>query len=406
MLRKTRPYTFLNKTYFSKSAFRLFFCILLTGTGTQFFISCNKILAPEAIFSPSTSTHVQTGLAQQLLNLTGQVRVKLVWLQSRLIDDDTAHYVPFIENYLFNFPASQLLAFDTDEGNGRFLDSVPGSRSTPLITRDGNKVLWTDYGKKSLFIINWDGTGKKVLIADDTNYLVVCVQWDTATMTEWVYVANAYNFGWQAMTSGTAVYRYPLNGTVLDTGRKELVSDTLFLTPWTVSGDGKYAGGDINWPNPCIQTLPNGLVQVIGEFGGCHAQIAPDASYLFFYMRTDHSNLYLHQLTSFLRIVNLNLKMPGNNGQWDCVCPRWTNNSRYLTCGYPYTNGYFSWYKAMPPPSNPKTLAPGASGEFCFGKFNDTFSDIDWVLVTDLDKRFRKAVGDGWLADGEGPGKP
>jgi hypothetical protein len=78
-----------------------------------------------------------------------------------------------------------------------------------------------------------------------------------------------------------------------------------------------------------------------------------------------------------------------------------------LTCGYPYTTGYF--YTINPNsqlPVDPKSLPPGASGEFCFGKFNGDFSDVDWVLVTDLDKRFRKVLGDGWLADGEGPKKP
>jgi hypothetical protein len=371
-----------------------------------FFSGCDKILLPrpEPNFALSTSTHVQAGLSRQLLNLSNGVRVKLVLLQSRLVDENNAYFTPNIENYLFNYPGSQLIAFDTDEGYSRFLDSTLSSRGTPLITRDGRKVLWSDFARKTVFIINWDGTGKKALLQRNSNYVVVCVQWDDSADIEWVYIADLYYFGWQGMTRGSAIYRYPLNGTELDTTRKELVSDTLFYTPWTVSGDGKYAGGDMDWPNASIQTLPNGAFKVLGA--GCHAQISPDTSYLFFFMLNDHSNLHLYQFTSFRQIVNLNLTMPGNNGQWDCICPRWTNSSRYLTCGYPYTTAYFSWYRAIPPPSNPKILPPGASGEFCFGKFNQDFTAIEWVLVTDLDNSFRKVVGDGWLADGEGPYKP
>jgi hypothetical protein len=392
-----------------KIIFRYFFCLFISGSITLTLIGCGKIILPEPEpdYSPSTSTHVQAGLAQQLLNLTNGARVKLVWLQARLIDDSRNHYTPFIENYLFNFPASQLVAFDSHEGNDRFLDSVPSSRSTPLITRDGSKVLWSDYEKKTVFMINWDGTGKKGILHNDTNYLVICLQWDKDFNTEWVYIADVSNFGWHGMTSGRAIYRYPLEGTNLDRTRKELISDTSFTTPWTVSADGRYAGGDMDWPHAAIQTLPNGPVEVVDStWGGCQAQIAPDTSLLFFYYLPDHSNLRLYHFSLFVGIVNLNLTMPGNIGQWDCICPRWTNNVRFLTCGYPYTTAFFSWYRGIPPPSNPKILPPGASGEFCFGKFNQDFTAIEWVRVTDLDNRFRKVVGDGWLADGEGPGKP
>ena len=59
---------------------------------------------PSPDFSPATSTHVRSDIdvAQQLLNLTGQVRTKLVWLQARLIDNDTEKYVQNVSDYLFD----------------------------------------------------------------------------------------------------------------------------------------------------------------------------------------------------------------------------------------------------------------------------------------------------------------
>ncbi len=372
--------------------------------------NCDKSVAPKALpdFSPSGSPHIQDSLVQQLLKLTGDVRVKLVWLQSRMIDDDTTAFVPSVSDYLFNYPGSQLVAFDTDEKTGRFLDSIPSARGTPLITRDGSKVLWTDFGKKAIYSINWDGTGKKILLQGNF-YQVICVQWDYQLTTEWVYVSDVLSFSCYSMPGGSVIYRYPFNGIELDTTKREFVSDKIYSTPWTASGDGKYGGADIDWPKACIETLPNGPLYIIGDTNraNCHAQIAPDTSYLFFYLTGDHSNLHMYKFTTYLQSVNISMKMPGNNGMWDCCAPRWTNNCRYLTCGYPYTTAYFSIYNpAQPIPVNPKTLAPGASGEFCIGKFNQDFTAVEWILITDLDTRFRKVIGDAWLADGEGPNKP
>jgi hypothetical protein len=382
--------------------FKIFFFLCLCCL----FCSCDKSINPKQTpkFGPSTSAHVNPDLAQQLLNLTGGVRVKLVWLQAQLIDDDTMNYLPNFNDFLFNAPSSQLVVFDTDEPNGRILDANPSSRSTPLISRDGTKVLWSDYSKKALYIIHWDGTGKKILLQGET-YQLLCVQWDHSTSSEWIYVSNVQCFPILSLATGSIIYRYTLNGTALDTTSKEFVSQQNFNTPWTVSGDGKYAGGDIDWPYARIESLPNGQLFQISDTSTitCHAQIAPDTSYHLFYFPQSHFCLKMHKFNSTLE-SNEYLGQIGL--PWDCCCPRWSNHVRYLTGGQPYCGGWFYSYCGNPLPPNPKSIPLGTTGEFYFGKFDTNFTSIQWVRVTDLDIRFRKVVGDSWIADGEGPLKP
>ena len=382
--------------------------ILLSGIllpGILFF-ACGKSISPQSTseFSQSSSTHVQSGVAQQLLNLTGGVRTKLVWLQARLISEDTANYVSNLSDYIFNAPASQLVVFDTDEDTGRFLDPIPSPRSTPVISRDGNKVLWSDYNKKALYMINWDGTGKKILLQGNI-YQVVYVQWDDRTSTEWVYVSDVFYYPVVIMSAGSMIYRYALKGMGLDTANRELISKQVFFTPWTVSSDGKFAGSIFKWPHPCIESLLDGqLYPVIDSTGSCMGQIAPDTSYLYLCFHLSHYDLTLYNFINLVPSFRGEVPLNALSGV-DYCAPRWTNHARYLTIGYPYDAGWFFSYVGTPLPSDPKSIPPGMTGEFCLGKFDANFTAIDWVRVTDNDIRFRKVMGDAWLADGEGPGK-
>jgi hypothetical protein len=391
----------------SKPSILLFIGIVSLLSTSCMFGGCEKSVDPEPVtksLGASTSAHTDTGLVKKLLDFTSGTRVKLVWLQSRLIDDDTMNYVTNFKDFLFNAPASQLIVFDTDEPVGRILDAELSSRSTPLISRDGSKVLWSDFTKQALYAINWDGTGKKVLLQGEI-YHILCVQWDKAAQTEWLYVANLQGFPFTETAQGNRIYRYPLEGMSLNTAKKELVSQRSFHSPWTVSGDGKYACGDIDWPNARVESLPQGQLFQISDTNliVCHAQIAPDTSYYCFYFPQNHWQIDIKRFSEFFYRVSLNGDGTGMN---DCTCPRWTNNIQYLTGGYPYCAGWFYSYVGTKRPSDPRLIPPGATGEFCLGKFDANFQTVQWVRVTDLDKRFRKCVGDGWLANGEGPGKP
>jgi len=378
----------------------LAFPILLIGCGRN---PENKVSGPEPDFSPSTSTHIRTDInvAQGILNLTGEMRVKLVWLQARLIDEDTSNYVPNYRDFLFNAPASQLIVFDTDEGEGRILDSTPSPRGVPLISRDGSKVFWSDLGKKRLYMMNWDGTGKKVLLEGNI-FHILCVQLNEQTNTEWVYVSDLWQCPVRGLPTGVAIYRYALRGMELDTANREMVSQSGFIAPWTVSSDGKYGGGEYTWPNVGVQTLPMGQFYPVCDTGAnCCAELAPDTSYLFFFFHYSHWDLTIYKFTptAVIYISTTNINIDGT-GFWECCCPRWTNRVQYLTGGYPYQAGWF--YSAAwggRPPSDPKSIQPGATGEFCFGKFTTDYTHIDWIRITDMDIRFRKVCGDGWVGN-------
>ena len=101
-------------------------------------------------------------------------------------------------------------------------------------------------------------------------------------------------------------------------------------------------------------------------------------------------------MVNYLGTTRINVAGPNT---WDCCCPRWSNRVQYLTGGYPYQGGWFYSYVGTPVPSDPKSIPPGTTGEFCFGKFDTSYAHIDWFRVTDMDPRLRKVVGDGWVAN-------
>jgi hypothetical protein len=368
------------------------FLFLIIGAG------CEKGVDPvDGIdFAPSLSTHVRPGVAGELLNLTGGSRVKLVWLQSRLMSEDTSKFVPKFSDYLFNAPSSQLVVFDTDEGEGRFLDSQNASRSTPLISRDGNTVYWSDFATRTLYAIDWNGSKKRILLQGDI-YLILCVQRDAKSDTEWLYVSDVRSIAHMSMARGSRIYRFPVAGTSLDTARREPVSEGNFTSPWTVSADGKYGGGDMDWPYSKIRALPNGEFYQVSDTSllTCQSEIAPDTSYLYFHFPEDHYHLAISRFTKPLTLAEINID---GNKEWDCCNPRWTNDVSFITGGYPYCSGWFYSLNGKPAPTDPRATPLGTTGEFCLGKFSADLTAITWVRITDLDSRFRKVVGDGWIA--------
>src|SRR5579871_4422345 len=109
----------------------------------------------------------------------------------------------------------KLMAFDSQDGRGeRALLNDVQNYAKPLLTPDGKRIVYSDRYSKEVFVVNWDGTGKRRL---GTGYAVE-VWTDRETGTTWVYAAtqvgklNSINF--------KALRRMPLEG-----GRWETVWD-------------------------------------------------------------------------------------------------------------------------------------------------------------------------------------
>jgi hypothetical protein len=245
-----------------------------------------------------------------------------------------------------------------DSYRGEFFEIVSGPRccSNPIITPDGNSVVFSDRTRNEVFIASWCGTPARALVSG----YGLCVQQDTAATIDWIYVSDS--------AYGSRIYRYDLS----NMNRRELIWDkTKVSIRFTVSADGRFGGGEFPWPTVGEVSLPNSEFQQFGT--GCNAGIAPDNSYRLFHMDGKHRSLWVYDSgginTREIRLDNA----PGvdSNTVW---IPRWSSDSdaRFLTMTAPCQDTPFIHKE-----------------DICFGSFNGTYDSItNWIRVTNTADTF------------------
>ncbi len=182
--------------------------------------------------------------------------------------------------------------------------------------------------------------------------------------------------------------------------------------PLGVSADGRYLGTEIPWPNTKIVDMVSGTKydRHVADPFGCQPNMAPDNSYRFFYLRSDHDviRMWAPALGTDNWDVRID-KMPGNidfnsaGYDHDCVLPRWTNQPLFFTNSYPLVIWNYSDGRIFD--SSPAALKGDqqkdscGTGVFCLGKFTADYRAVEkYVRVTTCDVRKRDVVGDGWIS--------
>lgn len=311
---------------------------------------------PAGSKSPGSSP-LDTAAAVQALTGT---HTRLVWCQTVDIrGKDEGSY--------------RLACLDTDDGRGvRKLLWRLSSCVKPLITPDGEKVVFTNRRNNTVFVVNWDGTGLKRLV----DGYAVDVWRDPETHLQWVYARTG------AGTMKSSIRRYRLDKPAVS----ELVWDKTPLDQenygwFQLSADGKRAAAAFPWPKCGIATLPNGSWRSSGL--GCWTSIAPDNSYYNFRFDGTHKHIILsNQDGKDRRVITLSWA-PGVFGN-PVLYPRWTNNVHYIT---------------MTGPSYDR------QGQVYIGRFNEDFTAIDqWVRVTD--SHISNIWGSAWIKPGKEESDP
>ncbi len=336
---------------------------------------------------------------QDILTLTGNIPAKAVWVRAAQSASDFTSSPSCLYNAGV---ATTLVCFGTSETAIRTLDATVAQHVSPIITRSGDYVIWSDVKNTKSIIIKWDGSGKKDLISTG-NYFVLSCQWDDVAKKEYLYTTDA------AGTPATkieepfykVIYKIEfLNGSVVGSGTKvfdQSGSTDPFRAPMLVSGDGKL-GGMNNWPYMFVYNFSSkagtSMSGVTGDNLSCWPNMAPDTSYRFFHFNEAHNSLHMFDRYDVLasnsakvRLISIASKLPGNTYK-DANGPRFSNSSKFISISYPLQGD--GTYKA---------------GEFCIGKFNDSFTDATFVRVSDNTDAFRDRIGDMWIANGEGPNK-
>lgn len=298
-------------------------------------------------------------------------RTRVVWVQDQSPENDDS--IALGRQLL-------LMAFDSTDGLGeRPIVPVPGSYAKPLLTPDGQRVVYSDRYSRECFVINWDGTGRRRLGSG----FAVDVWSDPVTGDTWVYAAiqvgalDSFNF--------RTVRRIRLDG-----GREwELVWKKTEISPdnFQLSADGTLAAGEFPWPIGGTADLGTQMVRRRAD--GCWASLAPDNSGLCWIFDGPHRNVYLYPRDSpHGWKVGMNTA-PGLESH-EVFHPRWSNHVRYFGLTGPYKVS-----------TRVNAIAGGGPDvEVYVGRFSDDFRRVDgWAQITS--NRRGDFHPDVWIQGGE-----
>jgi hypothetical protein len=310
------------------------------------------VLSTIAIFLSVSIDLARADLASSIETLTGG-RTKIVFAKLASGEGDRDLISP---NY-------SLAGFDSYQGTFHEILAGPKSCANPSITPDGNSVIFSDLAQCKVYIVSWSGASSRVLVPG----YGLCVQRDTATGIDWVYVSDT--------ASGNVVYRY----NIAAPSQKELIwNKSKVSIRFSVSADGRYGGGEFPWPDAGEVMLPNGSFKAFGS--GCNAAIAPDNSRRFFHMEGEHRSVLMYDSTG-KNYAEIHFDTPLGLEGGDSWIPRWSSDASCLTvtapCGIP---------KYEP--------------DIFLGRFNQTYDSItSWVRITSTPDTFEN-YAHAWIGHG------
>jgi hypothetical protein len=286
----------------------------------------------------------------QLLELTGGRRVKVVWAQNA---QDANH------------TNSPIKLFDTKDG---VIRELPFTGIQACLTPDGTRVLAVTGPKtdRVLKMYNTD-SGAVTDLATGPHTFPLFIWRDPKTGREWVYVnaigaGGEFQRGWEA--GQDTLYRLPLDRP----SERELVWDRTTISEFfMLSADGTRA---------CLSPTFFNIGQMAFAFDregridpeastfkplgrGCFPGIAPDNSYRLFILTGNHRAITMFDADGAnRREINVS-NMPGVDGR-QVWLTRWSTHPRYLTLMGPDSNEARIW----------------------MGRFNEDYTEVEaWVQV-------------------------
>ena len=264
----------------------------------------------------------------------------------------------------------RIVGFDSADGAGERVIVPKGSDyKGPHISADGSTVVLSDYAANKVLAVNWDGSGLRELASG----MATDVWRDPQTKIQWVYVTPKLFDKW----SSRPVRRIRLDRPQVS----ELVWDkTPISWGWfTLSADGRRAGGAFPWPFCGVAVLPKRDLRYRG--GGCWPGIAPDNSYRLFVFTNDHRRLGIFDPDGSVWYLPLT-GAPGVGG-YSVHMPKWTNHVRFIVMAGPMRGGL-------------------RHSEIHVGRFHEKFRRIEkWVRLTY--NGVADTYPDAWVEPGKGP---
>ena len=302
-------------------------------------------LAAAGVLSAQTCS---TSVGQEVRSLTGG-KTRVVWVQHTGDGTDIFALGPHM----------RLFCFDSDDGRGE-RELVPGEGSfyKPMITPDGEQVIFTNLVEQGVYIVNWDGSGLRELLRG----IAAGVWRDPEKSQTWVYAQVGRVAGPAARND--AIWRFRVDAPEI----RELVWNKTPVNPdgFQISRDGRQVVSLFPWPHFGVATLPNDSVLELGQ--GCCASFAPETADMAFHLLGDHRHLMFYSLKGEERWKVPVNTAPGVDG-YEIYHPKWSNQNRILVLCGPFRG------------------QGGVSAEIYLGRFDSTLHSVEeWVRVTNNDK--------------------
>lgn len=308
---------------------------------------CLGCLAAAVLYS------IQAASAQSPLRALTGAQTRVVWVQHQKDNGSD----PFARGRDL-----RLMAYDSDDGKGtRAVLPTSDNYVKPLLTPDGQRIVYSSYATNAFFVVNWDGSRRRKV----WDGFAVDMVSDPNDGTVWVY--------YQERKADT---KNPIRRRRLDSQQgDELVwsKTPVSVDSFQVSRNGRYAGGLFPWPNGGIAELPNKTWHKLAN--GCWTSLIPDNSYIMWIFDGPHRNVYMHEWQQG-RDWKLGIgDAPGIKG-FEVYHPRWSNHPRVITMTGPYLG------KGGKPGGN-RIGTGGGAVEIYVGKLDDTLRNVaKWVRVT------------------------
>jgi len=269
----------------------------------------------------------------------------------------------------------KIVGFDSKEGKEQIiLDQLDGY-TNPLITPDGQRVVFSNERDKQIYVIDWNGKNLRKIVE---GYLLDIWQ-DPKTKQLWLYYLPGFD-------GKTPSYRLLVDGG----GKPEMIWDaTPEVDHLQFSRDGKYASGLFPWPKGGVANMETKEWQLLGN--GCWTSLAPDNSRMFWIFDGAHRNVFITTQSGKRWVVPVG-DAEGING-FEVYHPRWSNSPQFITVTGPYMG------KGGQPGGN-RIGDSYTEVEVYVGRFNADYTSIEaWSKITH--NKVADYFPDVWVKEGE-----
>lgn len=327
--------------------------LALTLAGLVTMTACTEAIGPDE----------RTG--GKLEAFTGE-HMRVVWLQDA--GDGTDVFATGAQ--------LRLMGFDSRANQSRPLVEGIGHFHKPMITPDGNAVVYSHIDENRAYIVDWE-TGDRQMLAEG---MVMAVWRDPADQREWVYLGRQRND--ERGFSFHRIVRIALDDRTVE----ETIwsGDPVQLDNFQLSADGRRASGLFPWPESGVANLPEQRWQRVGR--GCWTAMAPDQSYVMWTFDGSHRNLLMANTRTDER-WNVNISA-GPVGGHAVYHPRWSNHPDLFALSGPY----------LIRAGGNNIRGGGPDVEIHLGRFSpDRRSVTDWFQLTDDD--YLNVFPDVWIAN-------